>query len=86
KSTLVEFEPTEPNCSNHDNHDWQAPYEMVGGIRDNPGVWGKGGGTVSTEVCLNCHATRVTDTWAQGPGGIQGLTSVSYGQYDSDDY
>jgi len=78
----VTLEPEEPECS-ADDHDWQSPHSVVGGIEKNPGVWGKGGGVVITEVCRHCGAYRVTDTWAQDMStGEQGLTSVEYREPD----
>lgn len=69
-----------PPCEDgSEDHDWQAPYGIVGGIEDNPGCWGHGGGVVYHEVCMRCGLTRTTDTWAQRPdNGEQGLTAVSY--------
>jgi hypothetical protein len=77
------FQPEEPECSEGE-HDWQSPYEVLGGLKENPGVWGKGGGIVSKEVCAHCGAYRITDTWAQDrSSGAQGLTEVTY--EDADD-
>jgi len=79
-SDTVQCDEDEPGCSGSE-HDWQSPIELVGGIKENPGVWGKGGGVVITEVCMCCGCKRTTDTWAQRPDtGQQGLTSVSYDQ------
>ena len=56
-----------------------APYDVVGGCVENPGVWGHGGGVVYHEVCAHCGALKTVDTWAQNPeNGVQGLTSVRY--------
>lgn len=77
-SVTVQIDPDEPRCGSG-NHDWQSPIELVGGIAENPGVWGHGGGCYINEVCMCCGTKRVTDTWAQRPDtGEQGLTSVSY--------
>lgn len=74
----VTREPDECGCSG-DEHDWRSPLSVVGGIAENPGVWGNGGGVIITEVCRHCGCYRVTDTWAQRPdNGMQGLTSVEY--------
>jgi len=74
----IEIDPAEPGCTG-DDHDWQSPHEIVGGIAENPGVWGHGGGCRIHEVCRHCGAHRHTDTWAQRPDtGEQGLTSVRY--------
>jgi hypothetical protein len=58
---------------------------VVGGHRDNPGVFGHDGGVIIREVCRHCAAYRVTDTWAQNPAtGEQGLESVTYEEADED--
>ena len=83
----VTIEPPEPDCEDGREHDWQSPVELVGGIKENPGVWGHGGGVVIHEVCMHCGTERVTDTWAQDPDtGRQGLHSVAYhaGKYAAD--
>lgn len=74
----VEINPPEPKCE-ADDHDWQSPYEIVGGIKSNPGVWGHGGGVVIHECCMVCGCEKITDTWAQNrENGKQGLRSVRY--------
>lgn len=74
----------EPRCDDGHEHDWRSPYSVLGGLRDNPGVWGHGGGVITREVCAHCGLYRVTDTWAQRRDtGEQGLTEVSY--EDADD-
>ena len=79
----IELEPEEPECEHADGHDWQSPYEVLGGCRSNPGVWGHGGGVVIREVCAHCGMYRITDTWAQRPDtGEQGLESVEYREPD----
>lgn len=83
-SHTVTLEAEEPDCT-EDDHDWQSPIEVVGGIEENPGVWGHGGGVIITEVCAHCGVYRVTDTWAQDPStGEQGLESVEYREADED--
>ncbi len=80
----ITVEPDEPECVDGHDHDWQNPIEVVGGIRDNPGVYGHGGGVKITAVCAHCRKYRVTDTWAQRPDtGEQGLESIEY--LDADD-
>lgn len=74
----VTMGPDEPECTGA-KHDWQSPIEIVGGIKENPGVWGHGGGVIITECCMHCGCKRTTDTWAQRPDtGEQGLESVTY--------
>lgn len=81
----VTLEPTEPECAEGESHDWRAPYAVLGGLEENPGVWGNGGGVILRRVCRHCGTYRVTDTWAQDPEtGEQGLTSVSYEEADDD--
>lgn len=74
----IPVHPEEPECS-EDDHDWQSPYSLLGGLESNPGVWGHGGGVKYTEVCMNCGCGRHVDTWAQDPqDGQQGLYSIEY--------
>ena len=75
----VTLDPPEPDCVDDKEHDWQSPVAIVGGIRENPGVWGNGGGALIVECCMHCGCSRTTDTWAQDPStGEQGLTAVRY--------
>lgn len=86
-SYTIRVDPDEPECSDGEDHDWQSPLEIVGGIKENPGVWGHGGGVVIQEVCMRCGCGKLIDTWAQDPqNGRQGLTSVSYepGKYTNE--
>lgn len=78
-TTTIEVD--EPSCEKSE-HDWQSP-EMLGGLSENPGVIGNGGGVIVTEVCGHCGKYRVTDTWAQDrTTGEQGLTSIKYEDAD----
>lgn len=75
----VQIDPEAPPCLDGGEHDWQAPHKLVGGSKENPGVWGHGAGLLIYEACLRCGCRRTTDTWAQRPDtGEQGLTSVRY--------
>jgi hypothetical protein len=81
------LQPQKPDCVDGREHDWQSPHALVGGLAENPGVWGHGGGVIIHEACLRCGCGRTTDTWAQRPDtGEQGFTEVSYqpGEYDLD--
>jgi hypothetical protein len=78
-SDTVTLDEDAPNCADGETHDWQSPHSLVGGLTENPGVHGHGGGVVIAEVCARCGCKRVTDTWAQNPEtGEQGLHSVAY--------
>ena len=79
----IAIDPDEPKCEECE-HDWKSPYSVVGGLKENPGVRGNGGGVIITEVCCHCGCYRITDTWAQNPStGEQGLESVRYEEPDS---
>jgi hypothetical protein len=79
---VVPVDPEEPDCPGGE-HEWCSPIEVVGGMAENPGVWGHGAGVVVREVCRNCGTYRITDTWAQDPDtGEQGLTAVWYEEAD----
>jgi len=84
RRTIV-IEIPEPECADGHEHDWQSPIKLVGGIPENPGVWGNGGGVKIHEVCCHCGAHRHTDTWAtRMDTGEQGLTEVSYAAADDE--
>lgn len=78
-SETIEIEPKAPKCKEGHEHSWHSPHDIVGGLEDNPGVIGNGGGAIIMEVCRHCGCGRTTDTWAQDPStGEQGLHSVTY--------
>lgn len=86
ETITVTIDPEEPECAGGHEHEWQSPIGIVGGIAENPGVWGHAGGVTIHEVCPHCGAHRHTDTWAQRPDtGEQGLTSISYGVTEYED-
>jgi hypothetical protein len=77
----ITIEAEEPDCVDGNAHQWKSPYSIVGGLKENPGVWGSGGGVVIFECCMLCGCKKTTDTWAQNPcNGEQGLTSVEYAE------
>jgi hypothetical protein len=74
----IAIHPKSPPCEGA-SHKWESPHSVLGGLRENPGVWGNGGGVIIRECCAHCGAFRETDTWATDPAtGEQGLTSVAY--------
>ena len=83
-NSTVKLDAEEPDCEDGEEHDWRSPYSVLGGFKENPGVWGHGGGVIIREVCAHCGQYRITDSWAQRPDtGEQGLESVEY--EDADD-
>jgi hypothetical protein len=47
-------DPPEPECT-EESHGWETPHEIVGGLKENPGVWSLGGTTmVYHSVCSHC--------------------------------
>lgn len=85
ESYTVELEAEAPACEDGHEHDWRSPYELLGGVRENPGVVGHGGGALIREVCAHCGVYQVTDTWAQDQAtGEQGLHRVTYEEADED--
>ena len=76
----IHVHPKEPPCpSDEKTHDWQRPHHLVGGLAENPGVHGHGGGVIIASACVRCGAQRIEDTWAQDPEtGEQELYSIKY--------
>lgn len=67
-----EIAAEDPECEEDEDgeHDWQAPYEVVGGLKENPGVWGSQHGKVKcTEVCAHCGRYRHTNDGATDDSG-----------------
>jgi hypothetical protein len=55
------YSDTLPECEADDGgeHEWQADYDVVGGIRENPGVWSLGGTAMSfATCCAKCGCYR----------------------------
>lgn len=78
ETVTVRINPPVPACT-EDEHDWQAPRGIVGGIAESPGVFGHGGGVIQHECCMHCGCRRTMNSWAQRPDtGEQGLESVTY--------
>lgn len=68
-----------------EGHSWGQPWDLVGGLETNPGVWAHGGGVWTREVCLRCGVYRIVDSWAQDPDtGAQGLRSTEYQEADEE--
>ncbi len=85
ESGTVQLDEPEPDCVDSEEHDWQSPYSVVGGLRENPGVWGNGGGVIIKTVCAHCGMYRITNTWAQRHDtGEEGLTDVTYEPADDE--
>lgn len=82
-NVTVTLHPRVPACRRGHEHVWCSPHAVLGGLEDNPGVFGRGGGLLIREVCKHCGAYRETDTWAQD-GAREGLTSIGYEPADDE--
>ena len=74
-------EPPEPECAYTAEHKWEAPWELVRGIKDNPGVRQSsesGAGVETCTVCRWCGTERVIDTGTVDPDNDSLYTSTSY--------
>ena len=77
-TAVTQIDPPEPKCSGGE-HEWTDDIALVGGIKENPGVWGHGAGVLMFDACKRCGCQRTIDTWAQRPDtGQEGFSSVSY--------
>jgi hypothetical protein len=83
---FITIDPREPSCTiygeTYDEHAWCDAYELVGGIRSNPGVWGEGGGVRTLTICKRCGCARKVNTWDTDPSNGEHFESL---EYDSDD-
>ena len=61
-----EPKPPATDCGTEDeDHDWQRPQELVGGLNENPGVFSTGGTRLDFhEVCARCGLRK--HSWDQG--------------------
>lgn len=73
-------QPPETDCGTEDDdHEWTSPYDIVGGCRENPGVWSKGGTRVIFQyVCSRCGLSKTVDHAGEqrNPGQIE--ESIEY--------
>ena len=70
-------EPEAPECAEGEEHAWESPYEIVGGCKDNPGVWGLGGTTLTFHsVCCRCGAHKHETSYGsqRNPGQCDQVT------------
>lgn len=54
----------EPKCAEGCRHRWTAPHARLGGVEENPGVFGHGAGIRILRVCDRCGCLRTVDTAA----------------------
>lgn len=74
-----EFEPVPPPCRDAAaEHDWREPHELVGGLAENPGVFGSGGGVRIESACVRCGAGRTWDQWDHDPATGEVMETTSY--------
>ena len=67
------IDPRPPKCTAAAGHDWQTPHALVGGLRENPGVFSSDhGGIRMHEVCSLCGTERILDTGATRPDSLRG--------------
>lgn len=75
--------PRAPSCEPGHKHSWRAD---KGGLDENPGVFGHGGGALIYKVCSRCGVRKCINTWAQCfVTGEQGFTAVTYSDPCDDD-
>lgn len=75
-------DPTPPDCDDNKEHDWCSPYEVVGGLKENPGVWSKGGTTfVFKKVCSRCGCVKIETNY----GAQRNPSQCDTVEYDTQD-
>ncbi len=83
ESEDVSVDPPEPDCPAGE-HEWVSPHELLGGLKENPGVWGNGGGVIIRQVCRHCGIYRITDTWHTCQQTGQIYEAVCYEEADTE--
>jgi len=76
-------DPASPDCD-EDDHEWETPHAVVGGLDSNPGCWSTGGTSMKFKsVCKHCGIYRIEHhTGAQyNPGEVD---TVEYEDADED--
>jgi len=76
-SNYHRLDPIADSCTG-DGHKWTSPYEIVGGLKENPGVTGNGGGLIIREICKYCQLEKVTNTWDTNPETGQKVETIKY--------
>jgi hypothetical protein len=74
-----------PECldGDCDGHDWRSPYSLLGGCKENPGVWGSGHGSISSSsVCACCGLYRTVDYGATNSSNGTKTTRTTYEDAD----
>lgn len=77
----IPLHPEDPFCMEDEAgvHEWTDDHSIVGGIEENPGVWGNGGGVFIQRACKKCGMLFEENTWATNPNtGEQGLYARKY--------
>ena len=76
----IRVDPEEPeNCSGN----WISPLSLFGGLAENPGVHGHGGGVIVQEVCPQTGWYKTTDTADQNcTGHGNPVESIEYAEPD----
>lgn len=57
----VRIQPVQPRCVRGHAHDWAAPFAIVLGRPEDPGVYGCTGSRRRVECCMSCGCAKVTD-------------------------
>ena len=83
-SAEITIEPEEPECADGHGHSWAAPFSLLGGLEENPGVCGHGGGVIIRRVCRHCGCYKVVDTGATNPSDGTPMESVTYEEANDD--
>ena len=77
-------DPLPPSCIEENKHDWDNPYDVVGGCKENPGCWSSGGMSITTKYCCTlCGSYKISKF--KGINGDPHRPEVSI-VYESSDY
>lgn len=87
------YSDDEPECESEGlgkdegGHDWRSPYSLLGGLKENPGVWGGVGTQITTKTVCACCGKYRTETdlgWQRNPGDPESVVEYSDADEDSE--
>lgn len=76
-------DPLPPSCVEDNEHNWDNSYDVVGGVKENPGCWSDGGMAITTKYCCSfCGIYKISKYKGIDNNPHRPEVSVSYESSD----